>query len=200
MDGSHREIPLFDRPADRYLQHERHRAGGLDRRGLRRERPRTLPLQRREPSAERIYQGQGFLLDGFQDMDIHDGFHRGFLHQPDNESCIEIIKIQLAGLDAKKLDLKRISEQCLTNHYSGRDIQNMCRDAIRSMIRRSNKEIFNDLERIAELPISEIQKKRLQITPMIMEDFNQAITKIKSPISTEIIQRHEKWNKQFGAE
>ena len=68
------------------------------------------------------------------------------------------------------------------------------------MIRRSNKEIFNDLERTAELPFNELQKKRLQITPMIMEDFNQAITKIKSPISTEIIQRHEKWNKQFGAE
>jgi katanin p60 ATPase-containing subunit A1 len=125
---------------------------------------------------------------------------RIYIPLPDKESCSEIIGIQLAGLDAKKLDLKRISEQCLANYYSGRDIQNMCREAKRSMIRRSNNEIFNDLERTAELPFSELQKKKLQITPMIMEDFNQAITKIKSPISTEIIQRHEKWNKQFGAE
>jgi katanin p60 ATPase-containing subunit A1 len=125
---------------------------------------------------------------------------RIYIPLPDNESCIEIIKIQLAGLDPKKLDLKHIGEQCLSHHYSGRDIQNMCRDAKRSMIRRSNKEIFKDLERTAELPFNELQKKRLQISPMIMEDFNQAITKIKSPISTEIIQRHEKWNKQFGAE
>ncbi len=77
----------------------------------------------------------------------------------------------------KNLISNDIGEQCLSNHYSGRDIQNMCRDAKRSMIRRSNKEIFSDLERTAELPFKELQKKRLQITPMTMEDFNQAIIK-----------------------
>jgi katanin p60 ATPase-containing subunit A1 len=125
---------------------------------------------------------------------------RIYIPLPDSEASIDIIKIQLEDLDSKKLDFKRISEQCLTNHYSGRDIQNMCRDAKRSMIRRSNKKIFNDLDRTAELSFHELRRMNLQVTPLTMEDFEQAITKIKSPISTEIIQRHEKWNKQYGAE
>lgn len=125
---------------------------------------------------------------------------RIFIPLPDKKSSQEIIKLQLIGLDSTRLDLVKISEQCVLNHYSGRDIQNICRDAKRSMIRRSNKELFDDLDVVAELPFTDIQKKTLRVSPLVMDDFSQAIAKIKSPLTAEDLQRFEKWNKQFGAE
>jgi SpoVK/Ycf46/Vps4 family AAA+-type ATPase len=124
---------------------------------------------------------------------------RIYIPLPDKKACQEIIKIQVKGLDVSGLDLERISDQCVKNMYSGRDLQNVCRQAIKNMTHRCNKEVFDDIEKIAELSFDELKKRTLKVVPLTMDDFNQAIAKIKSPLTPNDIRRQEDWNKQFGA-
>jgi SpoVK/Ycf46/Vps4 family AAA+-type ATPase len=124
---------------------------------------------------------------------------RIYIPLPDKKACQEIIKIQTKGLDISKIDLEKIGALCVSRNYSGRDLQNVCRDAIKLMTRRCNKQIFDDIEKIAELSFNELQKRTLNVEPLTMDDFTQAIAKIKSPLSLDDIKKQEDWNKQFGA-
>jgi SpoVK/Ycf46/Vps4 family AAA+-type ATPase len=118
---------------------------------------------------------------------------------PDRKACQEIIKIQTKGLDISKIDLERIGDECVKGRYSGRDLQNVCREAMKSMTQRVNKDIFDNIEKMAELPFEELQKKTLRTGPLTMEDFIQAISRVKSPLTSDDIKRQNDWDKQFGA-
>jgi katanin p60 ATPase-containing subunit A1 len=118
---------------------------------------------------------------------------------PDRKACQEIIKIQTKGLDISKVDLEKIGDDCIKGKYSGRDLQNVCRDAMKSMTRRINKDIFDNIENMAELSFEELQKKTLKAGPLTMEDFTQAIARVKSPLTSDDLKRQDDWNKQFGA-
>jgi SpoVK/Ycf46/Vps4 family AAA+-type ATPase len=118
---------------------------------------------------------------------------------PDRKACQEIIKIQTKGLDISKIDLERIGDECVKGRYSGRDLQNVCREAMKSMTQRVNKDIFDNIEKMAELPFQELQKKTLRTGPLTMEDFIQAISRVKSPLTSDDIKRQNDWDKQFGA-
>ncbi|MDD1696018.1 MAG: ATP-binding protein, partial [Methanoregula sp.] len=124
---------------------------------------------------------------------------RIYIPLPDKKACQEIIKIQTKGLDISNVDLEKIGTLCVNQKYSGRDLQNVCRNAIKSMIQRVNKDIFDNIEKIAELPFEDLKKKTLKAGPLTMEDFLQAITKVKSPLSPSDIQGQEDWNKKFGS-
>jgi SpoVK/Ycf46/Vps4 family AAA+-type ATPase len=97
------------------------------------------------------------------------------------------------------LDLEKIGELSVNQHYSGRDLQNVCRDAMKSMTRRINKDIYDNIENMAELSFDELQKKTLKAGPFSMEDFTQAIARIKSPLTPSDLIQHGEWNKKFGA-
>jgi len=124
---------------------------------------------------------------------------RIYIPLPDKKACQDIIKIQTKGLDISQLDMEKIGERCVNQHYSGRDLQNVCRDAMKSMTRRINKDIFDNIENMAELSSEELKKKTLNAGPITMEDFTQAITRIKTPLTPEDLKSQEDWNKQFGA-
>ncbi|MDO9035530.1 MAG: ATP-binding protein [Methanoregula sp.] len=124
---------------------------------------------------------------------------RIYIPLPDKKACQEIIKIHTNPLDISQVNMETIGEQCVTRNYSGRDLQNVCRDAMKSMTRRVNKDIFDNIENMAELTFEELQKKTLKAGPLNMEDFTQAIARIKSPLTPGDLKRQEDWNKQFGA-
>ncbi len=124
---------------------------------------------------------------------------RIYIPLPDKKACQDIIKIQTKGLDISQVDMEMIGERCVNQHYSGRDLQNVCRDAMKSMTRRINKDIFDNIENMAELSSDELKKKTLNAGPITMEDFTQAITRIKTPLTPEDLKSQEDWNKQFGA-
>ncbi|NMB78720.1 MAG: AAA family ATPase, partial [Methanomicrobiales archaeon] len=65
---------------------------------------------------------------------------RIYIPLPDKKACQDIIKIQTKGLDSSQVDFEKIGDLCVANHYSGRDLQNICRDAMKSMTRRVNKD------------------------------------------------------------
>lgn len=124
---------------------------------------------------------------------------RIYIPLPDKKSCQEIIKIQLRGLDVSSIDFEKIGEMCLAQHYSGRDIQNICKDAIHSMLHRSNPDIFNDLDKLAEQSFDELKKHTLMVSALTMDDFTGAIAKVKTPVTIAKLAEYDDWNKKYGA-
>ena len=119
---------------------------------------------------------------------------RIYVPLPDKKATKEIIKINTRGMDISKLDLDAIAEKSVKQLYSGRDIKNLCQEAIWNMIREENK----DLHKLASLPFEELRKRTLRTRPLEMRDFEGAFKKIKSPLTRKEIERYEKWAEEFG--
>ncbi|AIF70139.1 cell division protein [Palaeococcus pacificus DY20341] len=119
---------------------------------------------------------------------------RIYVPLPDKKATREIIKINTKGLDISKLDLDAIAEESVRRLYSGRDIRNLCQEAIWNMIREENR----DLYKLANLPFHELNKRSLRTRPLEMRDFEEAFKKIKSPLTRRDIERYEKWAEEFG--
>jgi len=119
---------------------------------------------------------------------------RVYVPLPDKNATKEIIKINTRGLDISKLDLDAIAEESVKRLYSGRDLKNLCQEAIWNMIREENK----NLHRLAELPFEELRKRSLKTRPLEMRDFEEAFKKIKSPLTRKDVERYEKWAEEFG--
>lgn len=107
---------------------------------------------------------------------------------PDLDSRKQIFEIQLKGADLSVSlgDLANRSEG-----YSGRDIANVCQEAIIHMVRQENPHL-------QELTPREISKYSLKYRALMQEDFEQAFAKIKPPLSKEIIERYAEWAKETG--
>ena len=119
---------------------------------------------------------------------------RIYVPLPDREATKEIIKINTHGLDISRLDLDAIAGESVERLYSGRDIRNLCQEAIWNMIREENR----DLHKLASLPLEELRKRSLRTRPLEMRDFEEAFKRIKSPLSRKDIERYEKWAEEFG--
>jgi len=119
---------------------------------------------------------------------------RIYVPLPDVKACIEIIKIHTKSIDTSKLDIKELAEMCVEKLFSGRDIANLCQEAIWNMIRDANR----DLHKLAELPYHELRKHKLKIRALEMEDFYQAFKNVKSPLTKKDVEKYEKWNNEFG--
>ena len=119
---------------------------------------------------------------------------RIYVPLPDEKATKEIIKINTRGLDISRLDLDAIAEESVRRLYSGRDLKNLCQEAIWNMIREENK----DLHKLAELPFHELRKRSLRTRPLEMRDFEEAFKRIKSPLTRKEIERYEKWAEEFG--
>ncbi|NJE00913.1 26S protease regulatory subunit [Thermococcus sp. JdF3] len=119
---------------------------------------------------------------------------RIYVPLPDKEATKSIIRIHTKGLDISRLDLDAIAEESVRRLYSGRDIRNLCQEAVWNMIREENR----DLHKLASLPLEELRKRSLRTRPLGMRDFEEAFRKIKSPLTKKDIERYEKWAEEFG--
>ncbi|KAG5575974.1 hypothetical protein H5410_056108 [Solanum commersonii] len=116
---------------------------------------------------------------------------RIYIPLPDFENRKELIRINLKSIElAPGVDIEQVAQK--TEGYSGDDLTNICRDAS-----------FNGMRRkIAGKPIDEIKnimKSEMLKIPVTMEDFLEAVDKIKPTVSSGDIQRHEKWYSEFGS-
>ncbi|NJF25681.1 26S protease regulatory subunit [Thermococcus sp. Bubb.Bath] len=119
---------------------------------------------------------------------------RIYVPLPDEKATKEIIKINTRGLDISRLDLDAIAGESVRRFYSGRDLKNLCQQAIWNMIREENP----NLHELASLPFEELRKHSLRTRPLEMRDFEEAFKKIKSPLTRKDIDRYEKWAEEFG--
>ncbi|KAH0776390.1 hypothetical protein KY290_007801 [Solanum tuberosum] len=116
---------------------------------------------------------------------------RIYIPLPDFENRKELIRISLKSIElAPGVDIEQVAQK--TEGYSGDDLTNICRDASLNGMRW----------KIAGKTIDEIKnilKSEMLKIPVTMEDFLEAIDKIKPTVSLGDIQRHEKWYSEFGS-
>lgn len=113
---------------------------------------------------------------------------------PDKTASREIIKLHIKDLDYSKLDLDSLAETCVEQLYSGRDLQNLCQQAIWNMVREENK----NLDSLADLPYKELKERQLKVTSLKFDYFEAAFEKIRSPMTKAELEKYDKWNEEFG--
>jgi len=119
---------------------------------------------------------------------------RIYVPLPAADACRQIIEIHMGGLEVSGVDLFELGQQCVDHLYSGRDIQNLCQQAIWTMINNVNPE----MHRLADLPFDELNKRALKTRPLREDDFTAAFGKIRSPLTAEELERYTKWSVEHG--
>ncbi|MEM5871300.1 MAG: ATP-binding protein [Candidatus Aenigmatarchaeota archaeon] len=108
---------------------------------------------------------------------------------PDFESRKQIFEIHLKEASLEGISFDNLAEK--SEGFSGRDIANVCREAIMHMIREENP----DLDKISE---SEIDKYQLKYRSILKKDFDYAFSKIKKTVDEKMIKKYEEWKEKFG--
>nr|XP_009862197.1 LOW QUALITY PROTEIN: katanin p60 ATPase-containing subunit A1-like [Ciona intestinalis] len=115
---------------------------------------------------------------------------RIYIPLPESEGRESLLKINLKEVElADDVNLALIAEKL--EGYSGADITNVCRDASLMAMRR----------RIAGLKPDEIRnlsQSELHL-PTTGEDFTEAMRKVSKSVSSQDLEKYEKWMKEFGA-
>jgi SpoVK/Ycf46/Vps4 family AAA+-type ATPase len=108
---------------------------------------------------------------------------------PDPEARKQIFEIHLKGATLHDITIGNLSE--MSERYSGRDIANVCKEAIMFMIREQNP-------KMEELTASQIEKYAMSYRSLTKEDFERALSKIKKTVDDRTIRRYEEWGEQLG--
>jgi SpoVK/Ycf46/Vps4 family AAA+-type ATPase len=119
---------------------------------------------------------------------------RIYVPLPDIDACRAIIEIHMRGLEVSGVDLVELGRQCVDRLYSGRDIQNVCQQAIWTMINDVNPEIHL----LADLPFDELKERALITRSLCENDFAAAFNKIRSPLKADDLERYVEWNAKHG--
>ena len=72
----------------------------------------------------------------------------------------------------------------MCNNYSNSDLKELCREAA--------------YEPLRELSVNKLAKVE-ELRPIVYEDFNRAIRKVRGTLTKKILKELEDWNKEFGA-
>jgi katanin p60 ATPase-containing subunit A1 len=108
---------------------------------------------------------------------------------PDTGSRAAIFEIHLAGARLKDIEMKELAG--LSRGYSGRDIANVCQEAIIQMIREKNPGL-------GELTPTDVEKYSMVHRSLVRGDFEKAFEKIKSSVSEEGLGRYTEWKREMG--
>ncbi len=110
---------------------------------------------------------------------------------PDKEARIQLFRLHLEkkGFEVKGITYEELAE--LTEGYSGRDIANVCREAVIRMLRRANPGIYEAAGRINR--VETLEELRYHVEPVTREDLLEAIKRIKPPVSRKDIERYERF-------
>jgi len=114
---------------------------------------------------------------------------RIYVPLPDEKARKSIIKIHLNGAELGSINIEGLVER--TRGFSGRDIANLCQEAINLMVRESNP----DLE---ELTMQQLEHYSLRSRSLSKEDFDRALEKIKPSSQQKDLDKYEKWKEEFG--
>jgi vacuolar protein-sorting-associated protein 4 len=110
---------------------------------------------------------------------------RIYINLPDLEARKKIFEIHTKGVEVdKSVDFGLIGE--MSDGYSGRDIQLICREAVMMPVREM------DLSGALDNP--DIKARCVKI-----EDFITAFEKIKPSVAPEELLKHREWGKEFGS-
>jgi vacuolar protein-sorting-associated protein 4 len=106
------------------------------------------------------------------------------------KKIIEIHTIQKGYIVETGLDLI-VSR---TENFSGRDLSYLCSEAIRNMLRRTNKELMRQSEKV----LSGDSKVTFKVNPLKSEDFEDAMFKVKPTSTIEMENKFSQWKHNFA--
>ncbi len=108
---------------------------------------------------------------------------------PDSHARRLIFNIHLKNAE---LDISMDELAAKTERFSGRDIANLCREAIANMIREQNPNL-------QDLSQGQIEKYSLKYRKLTQSDFEKALGKIKPIVTEKDLQKFDVWAKEFGS-
>ncbi len=110
---------------------------------------------------------------------------------PDYEARKQLFRLHLEkrGFEIKGITYDELAR--LTEGYSGRDIANVCREAVILMLRRANPEIYRVASRISETDT--VEKLRYHIEPITREDLLEAIRRVRPPIDKALLEKYREF-------
>ncbi len=114
---------------------------------------------------------------------------RIYVPLPDEKARKNIIKIHLNGAEVGKISIDELVER--TKGFSGRDIANLCQEAINLMIRESNPGLD-------KLTIQELEHYSLRSRQLSKEDFESAFENVRPTSQQKDLDKYEKWKEEFG--
>jgi katanin p60 ATPase-containing subunit A1 len=91
---------------------------------------------------------------------------------------------------ATDVDIDEVARR--TEGYSGDDLTNVCRDASMNGMRRKIAGKTRD-------EIKNMSKDEISKDPVAMCDFEEALAKVQKSVSPADIEKHEKWQAEFGS-
>lgn len=112
-----------------------------------------------------------------------------FVPLPDLDARKSIFQIHINGVGLEGISFEGLSAR--TENFSGRDISNVCKEAIIGMVREQNPGMH-------ELASKDLENYSLKYRKLTGGDFELAFQKIKKPITVQDLEKFEKWKEQFG--
>jgi len=121
---------------------------------------------------------------------------RIYVPLPDEKACEEIVKIHTikGGLELKGVSLADVGKRCVEKLYAGRDIKNLCTQAIWNMVRVENP----NLDSLADEPLTEVKKYALKTRSLTKADFDSAFESIEGATKSRDIETYDKWAEEMG--
>lgn len=115
---------------------------------------------------------------------------------PDVDTARKIIELNTIEDEiGLSFDPEDIAIECVKNNYSGREIKNIAKEAVRNMVNDMNPK----LQELATHPVEDIKEYELEVRKLTKDDFYQALDHIDPKTSEHDIQRYEEWGEEFGS-
>lgn len=111
-----------------------------------------------------------------------------YIPLPNKEAKKKIFSIHLKNAKLG-VDIDKLAD--LAENFSGRDISNVCKEAIMHMIREQNPSL-------GELTSESVEHYSLKHRPLTLNDFKIAFKTIKPAIDVSHLKRYEEWESSFG--
>jgi len=113
-----------------------------------------------------------------------------FVPLPDIEARKSIITLNLKGAELSDISIDGIAQK--TGFYSGRDIANVCEEAIIGMVREQNPQLHKIIKE------SDIEGCSIRTRELTGKDFERALEKIKPSVSLDDIEKFKNWERSYG--
>lgn len=112
---------------------------------------------------------------------------------PGEETAERIIELNTVeeGINLS-MDVTVLAQECVEQGYSGREVKNVCHEAIRHMIDEQNP----GLEELSEQPAEAIESYTLQTRPLQQEDFDHAFSHITPKTENNTLHEYESWENE----
>lgn len=109
---------------------------------------------------------------------------------PDKGAREEIFGIHLKGAELDGITARELAGR--SEGYSGRDVSNVCREAIMTMVREENPGL-------EDLSVKQIEKYKMNYRSLTNEDFEKAFSKVKRTVNEKTLRRYDEWGEEMGS-